>query len=291
MTSTVQRAAARGVPRWPTSSTRSTPAARSPARRSAAPWKSSDELEPAPRGIYTGAIGWFDPPADGAPRSATSACRCRSARWRCSAGARTACAAANWASAPASCTTATRRRICRMPAQGALPDRPANDFEIFETMHATREDGCRHLRRAPGALRRIGAYFGAPSGAARAAAIDAACAMLAAGAPPAPGAEPDGALVVHTAPLAPLAEPVRVLLASGADAFRRPVPAPQDQHPQPLRRRLARGRSARRVRHPVLQRARRADRGRPQQRVRARRRPLVHAAAVLRRAAGRDARR
>jgi para-aminobenzoate synthetase/4-amino-4-deoxychorismate lyase len=39
------------------------------------------ELEPDPRGVYTGAIGWFDPPqAEAAPRSATSACRCRSAR-------------------------------------------------------------------------------------------------------------------------------------------------------------------------------------------------------------------
>jgi para-aminobenzoate synthetase/4-amino-4-deoxychorismate lyase len=41
------------------------------------------ELEPAARGIYTGAIGWIDPPAR--PASATSACRCRSAPWRCSA--------------------------------------------------------------------------------------------------------------------------------------------------------------------------------------------------------------
>ncbi len=66
-----------------------------------------DELEPDARGLYTGAIGWFDPPADG-----------RALRRFLSVGAdpyagagaadETGCAAENWASAPASSTTATR---------------------------------------------------------------------------------------------------------------------------------------------------------------------------------------
>jgi para-aminobenzoate synthetase/4-amino-4-deoxychorismate lyase len=94
-----------------------------------------------------------------------------------------------------------------------------NEFDLFETIHATRDDGCRHLERH---LARIGAscaYFGHPfdAAAARALLIEACGALepgtlhrlrLAVG--------PDGQLTVQAGVLASLHEPVRLVLADGA---------------------------------------------------------------------------
>jgi para-aminobenzoate synthetase/4-amino-4-deoxychorismate lyase len=92
-----------------------------------------------------------------------------------------------------------------------------NSFEIFETMYATREDGCRHLERHLARLQASSAYFGYPftEELARAGAI-AACAVLPAHTPHRLrlALQPDGEVVVHTAPLAPLDGPVELLLSS-----------------------------------------------------------------------------
>jgi para-aminobenzoate synthetase/4-amino-4-deoxychorismate lyase len=103
---------------------------------------------------------------------------------------------------------------CRLKA-GFLTGLP-NSFEIFETMYATREDGCRHLERHLARLQASGAYFGYPflDALARAGVI-AACAVLPAHTPHRLrlALQPDGEVVVHTAALAPLAGPVEVLLS------------------------------------------------------------------------------
>jgi len=190
------------------------------------------ELEPAPRGIYTGALGWIDPSAANARDGAGSVARfgdfCLSVPIRTLVlrpehngvrhGELGVGAGIVYDSDPAS-----EYAECRLKA-GFLTGM-TNDFEIFETLYATREEGCRHLERHLARLRLSAAYFGYPftEELARAGAI-AACAVL----PPATphrlrlALQPDGEIVVHTAPLTPLDGPVEVLLSSepvAADAL------------------------------------------------------------------------
>jgi para-aminobenzoate synthetase/4-amino-4-deoxychorismate lyase len=183
------------------------------------------ELEPAARGIYTGAIGWIDPPAGS--RFGTL----QHARFGAQFGD--------------FCLSVPIRTLTLLPEQngvrhgelgvgaGIVYDSDAgaefaecrlkagflsglpNDFEIFETIHATRADGCRYLERHLARLGASAAYFGHPftPDLARAAVMEA-CAAL----PDGPhrvrlALRPDGEIVVQTGALAPLQEPVAVLLA------------------------------------------------------------------------------
>jgi para-aminobenzoate synthetase/4-amino-4-deoxychorismate lyase len=177
------------------------------------------ELEPAPRGIYTGALGWMDPPAPGAQPGAPLGDFCFSVPIRTLVlqpphngvrrGELGVGAGIVYDSDPAA-----EYAECRLKARflTGLP----NTFEIFETIHATREDGCRHLERHLARLGSSSAYFGYPftEELARAGAI-AACAVLPANTPHRLrlALQPDGEIVVHTAPLAPLAEAVELLLS------------------------------------------------------------------------------
>jgi para-aminobenzoate synthetase/4-amino-4-deoxychorismate lyase len=178
------------------------------------------ELEPAPRGIYTGALGWMDPPVYGAQSGASFGDFCLSVPIRTLVlqpehngvrrGELGVGAGIVYDSEPGA-----EYAECRLKARflTGLP----NSFEIFETMFATREDGCRHLERHLARLRASSAYFGYPftEELARAGAI-AACAVLPAQSPHRLrlALQPDGEIVVHTAPLAPLEGPVEVLLSS-----------------------------------------------------------------------------
>lgn len=185
------------------------------------------ELEPAPRGIYTGALGWMDPPASGARPGIQSGAQsgaqlgdfCLSVPIRTLVlqpehngvrrGELGVGAGIVYDSDPAG-----EFAECRLKARflTGLPNR----FEIFETMFVTREDGCRHLERHLARLRASSDYFGFPFAEelARAGAI-AACAVLPANTPHRlrMALQADGEVVVHTAPLAPLDEPVEVLLS------------------------------------------------------------------------------
>jgi para-aminobenzoate synthetase/4-amino-4-deoxychorismate lyase len=178
------------------------------------------ELEPAPRGIYTGALGWIDPPAAGARDDSGFGDFCLSVPIRTLVlqpehngvrhGELGVGAGIVYDSDPAA-----EYAECRLKAS-FLTGMP-NGFEIFETMYATREDGCRHLERHLARLQASSIYFGYPftEQLARAGAI-AACAVLPAAAPHRLrlALQPDGEIVVHTAPLMPLAGPVEVLLSS-----------------------------------------------------------------------------
>jgi para-aminobenzoate synthetase/4-amino-4-deoxychorismate lyase len=180
------------------------------------------ELEPAPRGIYTGALGWMDPPAFGARPGAQLGDFCLSVPIRTLVlqpghngvrrGELGVGAGIVYDSDPAA-----EYAECQLKARflTGLP----NEFEIFETMYATREDGCRHLERHLARLRASAAYFGFPFAEelARAGAI-AACAVLPAHTPHRLrlALRADGEVVVHTAPLAPLEGPVEVLLSNEA---------------------------------------------------------------------------
>ena len=175
------------------------------------------ELESAARGIYTGAIGWFDPPAGDAGIGEF----CLSVPIRTLA-----------LSAPENGVRCGEMGVgagivydsdaldeyaeCQLKARFLTG--LANDFDIFETMHATREHGCRHggmhLARMQASARYFGFAFNLN---AAQAAMDTACAAL-----------PDGVyrlrlalssaglIAVQTSPVAPLTEPVRVLLAPDA---------------------------------------------------------------------------
>ncbi len=182
------------------------------------------ELEPDPRGIYTGAIGWFDPaPANrvgdfclavpirtlalSAPDAATGV-----AQGELGVGAGIVYDSAS----------GDEYDECRLKAR--FMTGLANSFEIFETMYVTPTEGVRHRARHLQRMAASARYFGfAWDDKAANAYLDAACAMLADEAQHglAPVAEfrlrlalaQSGAFTVQHAPLAPLQQPVRLLLA------------------------------------------------------------------------------
>jgi para-aminobenzoate synthetase/4-amino-4-deoxychorismate lyase len=168
------------------------------------------ELEPAPRGVYTGALGWIDPPGFGAPDGARFGDFCLSVPIRTLVlhpehngvrrGELGVGAGIVYDSDPAA-----EYAECRLKAR-FLAELP-NDFEIFETMFATREDGCRHLERHLARLQASSAYFGYPfNGELARTKASEACALLPAQTPHRLrlALRPDGGITVQTAPLAPL---------------------------------------------------------------------------------------
>ncbi len=175
------------------------------------------ELEPAARGVYTGAIGWFDPPS--------SAHRIGDF-----------------------CLSVPIRTLALQPADGAVRkgemgvgagivfDSDAqdefaecqlkarfltglmNEFALFETMRASRDHGVVHARLHLARMQASARYFGFHVDVAGARqAIDTACAAL-------PDGfhrlkltlSHDGHIQLITAPLVALIEPVRLLLAADA---------------------------------------------------------------------------
>ncbi|WP_229255449.1 aminodeoxychorismate synthase component I, partial [Duganella phyllosphaerae] len=179
------------------------------------------ELEPDPRGIYTGAIGWFDPaPANrvgdfclavpirtlalSAPDAATGV-----AQGELGVGAGIVYDSAS----------GDEYDECRLKAR--FMTGLANSFEIFETMYVTPTEGVRHRARHLQRMAASAHYFGfAWDDKAANAYLDAACAMLADEAQH--GLAPvaafrlrlalaqSGAFTVQHAPLAPLQQPVRL---------------------------------------------------------------------------------
>jgi para-aminobenzoate synthetase/4-amino-4-deoxychorismate lyase len=173
------------------------------------------ELESAPRGIYTGAIGWFDPPAAGQAIGDF----CLSVPIRTLAlqapgnGVRRGELGVG-AGIVHDSDAAAEFEECGLKARFLTG--LANEFEIFETIRASFEDGPRHLEQH---LARIGAscaYFGfAFDPAAARGLVRDTCLGLE------PGklhrvrlaADRSGQLKVQTGEIAPLREPVVLELA------------------------------------------------------------------------------
>ena len=170
------------------------------------------ELEPAARGVYTGAIGWFDPPA---PGQATGDF-CLSVPIRTLAlqpeqdGLRRGEMGVG-AGIVFDSDAQDEYAECQLKARFLTG--LANEFEIFETMQASR-DGClrvdAHLARMQASAR----YFGYPFEIGQAkAALDAACAQMTTSHRLRLGLGPDGSFAVTSAELLPLAEPVKIFIA------------------------------------------------------------------------------
>ena len=180
------------------------------------------ELEPDPRGVYTGAIGWFDPPVAGSAHGVGDFCMSVPIR--------------TLALQPLDATTGTRRGELGVGA-GIVHDSVAdeeyaecrlkarfltgltNDFDLFETLHASRIDGCRQQQRHLARLAASAAYFGfAWNEDAAIAALQAACSARSDDLPfrLRLALRQDGVFSVQSGALAPLPATVTVMLAPEA---------------------------------------------------------------------------
>lgn len=173
------------------------------------------ELETTPRGIYTGAIGWFDAAdADNEIGDFCLSVPIRTLVLQAPAvdGVRAGEMGVG-AGIVHDSVAADEFAECALKAQFLTG--LSNDFELFETMHATRADGCRHLDLHLRRLRRSAAYFGFACDESQIRAqLQQACGALSDG----PhrmrlALNQAGHRSLQSASLAPLQQPVRLLLA------------------------------------------------------------------------------
>jgi para-aminobenzoate synthetase / 4-amino-4-deoxychorismate lyase len=167
------------------------------------------ELEPEPRGIYTGAIGWFAPDGDFCLNVPIRTLTLQAPDNGIRKGVMGVGAGIVYDSDPHE-----EYQECQLKARFLTG--LSNDFELFETMHATRESGARHLERHLQRLAASARYFGfAWDEAAARAYITLACQAF-------PPNQPHrlrlalnsaGAFAVQSGVLMPLQEPVRIMLA------------------------------------------------------------------------------
>ena len=172
-------------------------------------------IESAPRGIYTGAIGWFDPlPPGQALGDFCLAVPIRTLALQAPVDGVRAGELGVGAGIVHDSEAAAEFEECKLKA-GFLTGL-ANEFEVFETLRADVEGGYRHLAQHLARLLASARYFGFPCD------LDQARALLEQARPGllagqrhrvrlALGAH--GAWTVQSAPIAPLREPVRVILA------------------------------------------------------------------------------
>ena len=175
------------------------------------------ELEPSARGIYTGAIGWFDPPAPGGGKAFGDFCLSvpiRTLALGAPQGGTRKGELGVGAGIVYDSEAASEYAECQLKARFLTGLH--NEFEIFETLRASRDEGCRHVEQHLDRLAASCRYFGHPFdyGAARAALNDACLAL--------PQGQlhrlrlavaHSGALAVQAAPQVPVREPVALLLA------------------------------------------------------------------------------
>ena len=170
------------------------------------------EVESAPRAIYTGAIGWFDPPAvAGSVGSFCLSVPIRTLSLSSPANGVRRGELGVGAGIVYDSEAASEYAECQLKARFLTGLPP--ELELFETMYASAA-GCRHLDLHLARIGASAAYFGIPFDAAHATAlIGAACASLSAPARMRLTLSADGSLEVQSSPLAALAEPVRILVA------------------------------------------------------------------------------
>ncbi|WP_175624789.1 MULTISPECIES: aminodeoxychorismate synthase component I [Oxalobacteraceae] len=174
------------------------------------------ELETNPRGWYTGAIGYFDPPL--AKQALGNFClsvpiRTLQLQAQNQDGIRKGEMGVG-AGIVHDSVAADEYEECRLKARFLIGMQA--EFELFETMYATRDDGVRHLDRHLRRLAASAAYFSFAYDEAKIrAALHAACAAFddASARRLRFALKQDGSHTIQSAVLTPLAEPVRLLLA------------------------------------------------------------------------------
>jgi len=176
-----------------------------------------DELEPDPRGVYTGAIGWFDPPA--ACQAFGDFCLSVPIRTLALGAGEDVRRGELGVGAGIVHDSDPQGEFAECQLKARFLTGLANEFEIFETIKASWTDGPRHVDEHLARIAGSCAYFGRAfdQDAARALVVDTCLAL------PHEGvfrlrlaSSTDGRLTVTSAPLAPLHEPVRVILADTA---------------------------------------------------------------------------
>ncbi|MES2126563.1 MAG: aminodeoxychorismate synthase component I [Pseudomonadota bacterium] len=160
------------------------------------------ELEPAPRGIYTGAIGWFAPDGDFCLSVPIRTLVLQAPQHGVRAGELGVGAGIVFDSD-------ARDEYAECQLKARFLTGLSNDFELFETMYADHE-GVRHLPLHLARLEASARYFGFPFGAAPEMPACAAPTRLRL------SLDQSGAFKIQTAALVPLDIPVRVLLADDA---------------------------------------------------------------------------
>jgi para-aminobenzoate synthetase/4-amino-4-deoxychorismate lyase len=170
------------------------------------------EIEPGPRGVYTGAIGWFDPPAAGnALGDFCLSVPIRTLRLGAPVDGVRQGEMGVGAGIVFDSEAGDEYGECQLKARFLTG--LANEFEIFETMHAARV-GIRHRERHLARMAASARYFGFPF-TDPAAQLDAACAQLGEGAHRMRLAlNASGVFTIQSAPIAELAQSVRVLVSS-----------------------------------------------------------------------------
>ena len=179
------------------------------------------ELEGAPRGIYTGAIGWFDPPAAGAVHAVGDFCMSVPIRTLAlqAAGPGGIRRGEMGVGAGIVLDSDPQEEFAECQLKARFLTGLTNDFELFETLRASRDYGCRQQERHLARLAASCAYFGfAWDADAARAALQAACAAR-------PDDTPfrlrlalrqDGQFTVQSGALTTLPDTVKILLAPDA---------------------------------------------------------------------------
>ncbi|PHV47741.1 aminodeoxychorismate synthase, component I [Janthinobacterium sp. BJB301] len=179
------------------------------------------ELEAAPRGIYTGAIGWFDPPAAGAAHAVGDFCMSVPIRTLAlqAAGHGGIRRGEMGVGAGIVLDSEPQEEFAECQLKARFLTGLSNDFELFETLHASRAGGCRQQARHLARLAASCAYFGfAWSDSAARAALQAACAARPDDAPfrLRLALRQDGQFTTQSGALTALPDTVNILLAPDA---------------------------------------------------------------------------
>jgi para-aminobenzoate synthetase/4-amino-4-deoxychorismate lyase len=173
------------------------------------------ELEPAPRGYYTGAIGWFDASTAHAIGDFCLSVPIRTLVLQAPTDDGLRAGEMGVGAGIVHDSRADEEyEECQLKARFLTGLR--HDFELFETMHATREHGCRHLNRHLLRLRSSAAFFGFPFDEVKiTATLQDVCSGFPATVPHRLrlALAADGNCMLQHAPLAALTEPVKLLLA------------------------------------------------------------------------------
>ncbi|MDY7579819.1 aminodeoxychorismate synthase component I [Herbaspirillum sp. RTI4] len=183
------------------------------------------ELESTPRGLYTGAIGWFDAAPDG--RRVGDFClsvAIRSLHLDAPSGGMRRGEIGIGAGIVYDSVTKDEYAECQLKAEFLTGI--ATDFSLFETIHASRKNGCRHLerhlKRLSDSAQRFDFHF---DEAKLRLTLQQACADLATSEPYRLRVtlQADGEIDLHSAWLSELDEPVQLFIApdntDAADVF------------------------------------------------------------------------